>query len=190
MKIVSAPIPGVKIISPRFFHDHRGYFAETHSNNKFLEHGIDVDFVQDNLSFSAKKGTVRGLHFQIHPFAQWKLISAVTGSVLDVAVDIRQGSPSYGKYFEMVVDSENRNQLLLPAGFAHGFIALEDDTLVTYKVSASYSPDHEKGIHWADPDIAIDWPNMEEEAILSDKDRQLPKLADLPEYFTFSDGAA
>lgn len=190
MKIVSAPLPGVKIISPHFFHDHRGYFVETHSNDKFLEHGIDVEFVQDNLSFSAKKGTVRGLHFQIHPFAQWKLISVVTGSVLDVAVDIRQGSPSYGKYFEMIVDSENRNQLLLPAGFAHGFVALENDTLVTYKVSAPYSPDHEKGIHWQDPDIAIDWPNRGGEAILSDRDRQLPKLADLPEYFTFSGGAA
>jgi len=107
-----------------------------------------------------------------------------------VAVDIRKGSPSFGKYFDMIVDSDNRDQLLLPAGFAHGFVALEDDTLVSYKVSAAYSPEHEKGIHWADPDIAIDWPAMGGEAILSDKDRQLPKFADLPDYFSFSDSAA
>jgi dTDP-4-dehydrorhamnose 3,5-epimerase len=190
MKISSTQIPDVKIISPRYFYDHRGYFVETHNRNTFLDHGIDVEFVQDNHSYSAKKGTLRGLHFQIQPFAQWKLITVLTGSIFDVAVDIRTGSPSHGKFTKTVLDSENKFQMLVPAGFAHGFVTLEDDTLVSYKVSAHYSPDHEKGIHWADPDIAIDWPDTGVEKILSDKDIQLPKFSDLPEYFVFPDGGA
>ncbi len=187
MEVVSTWISDVKIIRPRYFHDHRGYFVETHNNKKFAECGINIEFVQDNLSYTAKQGTVRGLHFQISPFMQWKLISVVAGAIFDVAVDIRKGSPTYGKFVGTVLDSENGNQTLVPAGFAHGFVALEDETWVSYKVSDYYAPEHEKGIHWADPDIAIDWPDTGGGKILSDKDLHLPKFSDLPEYFTFSD---
>ncbi len=188
MEIISQSISDVRTIRPSYFHDHRGYFVESYNKKKFAECGINIEFVQDNLSFTAKNGTVKGLHFQARPFEQWKLISVVAGSVFDVAVDIRKGSPTYGKYVGSVLDSENGNQTLVPAGFAHGFVALEDATWVSYKVSNYYSPDHEKGIHWADPDIAIDWPGTGGGESLSDKDSQLPKFSDLPDYFTFSDG--
>jgi len=120
MKIIPTQITDVKIINSRLFHDYRGYFVETHNKARFYESGIDIDFVQDNHSFSAKKSTARGLHFQIHPFAQWKLLAVITGSIFDVAVDIRAGSPTYGKYTGTVLDSENRNQVLVPAALCTG----------------------------------------------------------------------
>ncbi len=188
MQIVATAIPEVKVIIPDRFGDHRGFFSETYNRRQFVKNGIDLDFVQDNLSFSAQKWTVRGLHFQNPPFAQDKLVNVFKGSVLDVSVDIRKGSPTFGRYVAVVLNAEEGEQLLVPAGFAHGFCTLEPDTQVFYKVTNYYTPEHEKGVYWADPDIGIDWPVAEAEAHLSEKDGRLPRLADLPDYFVYEGG--
>ncbi len=185
MEIQRLDIPDVLIIKPKKFGDHRGFFSETYKKKVLVDAGVDVEFVQDNHSFSATKGTVRGLHFQTDPFAQGKLVRVVRGAILDVAVDIRRGSPTYGKHVSAVISAGEWNQIYLPVGFAHGLCTLEPDTEVLYKVTAPYSPENDRGLLWNDPALGIEWPLAEGEAVLSDKDRVHPTLADLPEYFRY-----
>ena len=146
MKIIKTKFEEVVVIEPKVFGDHRGWFTETYSKSILAEHGIDLEFVQDNQSFSATKGTLRGLHYQLNPKAQSKLVRCTRGSIFDVAVDIRKGSPTYGEWFGIELSAENKKQLLVPKGFAHGFMTLTDDVEVQYKVDEVYSPEHERGI--------------------------------------------
>ena len=179
MQVEHLNIPDVRLLSPRKHGDRRGFFSETYNRKALAVIGIDIDFVQDNHSYSADKGTVRGLHFQTPPFAQDKLVRVARGSVFDIAVDLRQGSSSYGRHVSAVLSADAWNQLLVPIGFAHGFMTLEPDTEVIYKVSNYYAPDHDKGLLWNDPALGINWPIADEEAVLSDKDRKQPRLAEL-----------
>ncbi len=184
MQVESLAIPDVKIITPRRFGDHRGFFSETYSKPAFEAAGLDLDFVQDNHSLSASVGVLRGLHFQVPPFAQDKLVRVIRGRIFDVAVDIRRGSPTYGRWVGAEISAAAWNQILVPVGFAHGFVTLEPDTEVVYKVTAPYAPEHDRGLAWDDPDLAIAWPLDGIEAILSEKDTRHPRLADLPAVFT------
>jgi dTDP-4-dehydrorhamnose 3,5-epimerase len=173
---------GVKLIKPRKFGDRRGFFSETYSRKDFFEAGIEIEFVQDNQSLSSAIHTVRGLHFQLPPFAQDKLVRVLRGSIFDVAVDLRSRSPTYGKYVSAIISADEWNQILVPIGFAHGFMTMEPDTEVVYKVSNYYSPEHDRGVLWDDRDLAIDWPNKTE-IHLSEKDGKLPAFRDLSELF-------
>ena len=184
MQIEDTPLRGVKVITPPRFGDSRGFFSETWSRPKLAAAGIDIDFVQDNHSFSAAQGTVRGLHFQAPPRAQDKLVRCGRGRLFDVAVDIRRGSPTYGRWWGTELSFENGRQLLVPAGFAHGFATLEPDTEIVYKCSDVYAPETEGAVLWNDPEIGIDWP-VTEEAVLSDKDAAAPRLAELDTPFTW-----
>ena len=163
--------------------DERGYFCETYTKRHFESFGIDVEFVQDNLSYSAQSGTVRGLHFQSPPAAQAKLVRVQKGAVFDVAVDLRRGSTTYGRHAAAVLSAENWSQLFIPAGFAHGFMTLESDTVVAYKVSSHYSPANDGGVFWDDPDLGIEWPLPSANAVLSEKDRSLPGFAEFESPF-------
>lgn len=183
LQVEPTAIPEVKVIKPARFGDARGFFSEVYNRDRLFKAGLEFDFVQDNHSWSAKAGTVRGLHFQSHPFAQDKLVRVIRGRILDVAVDIRRSSPTYGRHVAVELSAENWLQLLVPIGFAHGFCTLEPDTEVLYKVTGSYSAEHDRGIAWDDPDLAIDWPVQADAAILSEKDLRHPHLADLPAYF-------
>jgi dTDP-4-dehydrorhamnose 3,5-epimerase len=179
MEVASLEIDAVKIVRPRRFSDVRGYFVETWHRSRFAEHGIDVDFVQDNASFSRLPRTIRGLHFQRPPAGQAKLVRVVSGAVLDVAVDLRRGSPSFGRFVSAILTAEGGEQLFVPVGFAHGFCTLRPDTEVAYKVSDFYSPEHDGGVIWNDPEIGIDWPLGENPPVLSEKDSRLPRLAEI-----------
>ena len=179
MNADSFHISDVRVLTPKKHGDHRGFFSEVYNRKALAQAGIDIEFVQDNHSLSAEKGTVRGLHFQVPPFAQDKLVRVVRGSVFDVAVDLRKGSHTYGEHVSVVLSAEAWNQLLVPVGFAHGFMTLEADTEVVYKVSDYYAPDHDHGLLWSDPALGIRWPMAEEEAVLSDKDRVQPTLSEL-----------
>ena len=179
MWIEELDIPAVKVLTPTKHGDRRGFFSETYNKQALAKAGIDIDFVQDNHSLSAERGTVRGLHFQTPPFAQDKLVRVLRGAVFDVAVDLRRGSPSYGAHVSVTLSAEAWNQALVPVGFAHGFMTLEPDTEVVYKVSRYYAPDHDKGLLWNDPALGIPWPLPADEAVLSDKDRKQPRLADV-----------
>ncbi|AWB08136.1 dTDP-4-dehydrorhamnose 3,5-epimerase (plasmid) [Azospirillum humicireducens] len=183
MDVLSLDIPDVKIIRPKKFGDHRGFFSETYTKKTFEAAGLHHDFVQDNHSLSAEVGTVRGLHFQLPPFAQDKLVRVVRGAILDVAVDIRKGSPSFGRHVSAVISAAEWNQILVPVGFAHGFCTLEPDTEVIYKVTNYYSPEHDRGLLWNDPALGIDWPVTADKARLSDKDHKHPPLARLGDLF-------
>ncbi len=185
MKSLNLDIPEVKLLTPTKHGDERGFLSETYSKSVLSHHGIDHDFVQDNHTYSADAGTLRGLHFQIPPHAQAKLIRVVKGAILDVAVDIRVGSPTFGRHVSQVISAAEWNQILVPVGFAHGLLTLEADTEVLYKVTSYYAPACDKGVLWNDPDIGIDWPIAEKEVILSDKDKHQPALADLPPYFEY-----
>lgn len=176
--ITPSPIPDVKIIQPRKFEDDRGFFVETHSQPALLEAGIDITFVQDNQSLSTSAGTLRGVHFQRRPFAQDKLVRVIRGRIWDVAVDLRRRSPTFAKWFGLELSAENQTQLLVPIGFGHGFLTLEHNTEVIYKVSAPYSGQHDTGVAWDDEDLAIEWPLTVARPVLSTKDRGLPRLAD------------
>jgi dTDP-4-dehydrorhamnose 3,5-epimerase len=186
MKVVDTEIPDVKLIFPKKFGDRRGFFSETYSRKGFAAAGIGLEFVQDNHALSADPGTVRGLHFQVPPAAQAKLVRVARGAIFDVAVDIRQGSPTYGKWVGATISAQAWNQILVPAGFAHGYCTLEPDTEVVYKVSDFYAPELEYGLLWNDPAIGIDWPIAPGKAVLSDKDLKMPKLAEVPAYFIWS----
>lgn len=176
-------IPDVKVIRANRVSDARGYFCETFRRSAFAERGILHDFVQDNQSGSERIGTVRGLHFQRPPFAQAKLIRVLSGAILDVVVDLRRLSPTFGKHVSVRLDSESDEQLFVPKGFAHGFCTLHPRTAVFYKVDQVYSPSHEGGLYWADPHLAIDWPVTTSEAQVSAKDRTLPTFEQLASIF-------
>lgn len=183
MEIESLSIADVKIIRPKKHGDHRGYFSETYNKKDLLELDVRLDFVQDNQSFSREKHTVRGLHYQTPPFAQDKLVRVLRGRILDVLVDIRKSSKTFGKWVAAELSAENWNQILAPIGFAHGFCTLEPDTEIFYKVTNYYSAKHDFGLRWNDPDIGIEWPFPEAEAILSDKDRKQPFFKDATDLF-------
>lgn len=176
MNIIKTDIEDVIIIEPKVFGDHRGWFTETYSKEKFREFGIDIDFIQDNHSLSVQKGTLRGLHFQLNPKAQTKLVRCTKGKILDVAVDIREGSPTYKKWVAVELTKENKKQLLVPKGFAHGFITLTDNVEVQYKVDEYYSPENDRSIRYDDPEIGVVWGI--DNPILSEKDLNAPLLKD------------
>ncbi len=176
--VMELEIPDVKLITPVKHGDSRGFFSETYNQRDLAAAGINTKFVQDNHSLSGPRGTVRGLHYQLPPFAQDKLLRVVRGSVLDIAVDVRRGSPTFGRHVSMVLSAEDWTQVLVPAGFAHGFCTLEPDTEVIYKVSDYYAPEHDRGILWNDPDLGIKWPVDAGEALLSERDRKHPRLQD------------
>jgi dTDP-4-dehydrorhamnose 3,5-epimerase len=185
MDVVALDIPDVKLLRPPRFGDARGFFSEIYNQERLAAAGIPMDFVQDNCSFSQAVGTVRGLHFQFPPKAQAKLVMALKGRVLDVAVDCRKGSPTYGRHVSAELDAKKWTQLFVPVGFAHGFCTLEPDTLVLYKVTAPYAPELDSGILWNDPDLGIPWPVTAEKAVLSDKDKRLPRFRDLADQFSY-----
>lgn len=173
MDITRTDIDGPLIIDPRVFSDERGFFVETYNAGRYEEAGIPAAFVQDNLSVS-QKGVLRGLHFQSPPYAQGKLVQVLRGRVFDVAVDIREGSPTFGEYVSVELSAENHRQFWIPAGFAHGFLSLEDDTMFQYKCTNVYAPDHDGGVRYDDPTIGIAWP--EGPYIVSEKDKAQPLL--------------
>jgi dTDP-4-dehydrorhamnose 3,5-epimerase len=184
LQLQSMAIPDVKLIRTDRFVDGRGYFCETFQRAAFSEQGIHYNFMQDNQSCSDQIGTVRGLHFQRPPFAQTKLIRVLSGAIFDVAVDLRVSSPTFGKHVAVELDSEHGDQLLVPSGFAHGFCALQPRTVVFYKVDQVYARSHEGGLYWADSDLDINWPVAASDALLSPKDRALPRLNELECVFT------
>ena len=168
MQIIYTPIEGLVILEPRIFHDTRGYFYESYNQQKMSELGIDTIFVQDNQSYS-QKGVIRGLQFQRPPFAQAKLVRVIKGKVLDVAVDIRKGSPTYGQHYSVLLTGDNHRQFFIPEGFAHGFVALEDNSIFTYKCSQFYHKEAEMSIRYNDPILNIDW-GLDETPIMTEKD--------------------
>jgi dTDP-4-dehydrorhamnose 3,5-epimerase len=174
MNVVNLAIPDVKIFTPKKFGDDRGFFSETYNKQLLAQTGTHIDFVQDNHSFSATAGTIRGLHYQAPPFAQDKLVRVVRGSILDVAVDIRRSSPTFGKWVAAEISAALWNEILIPIGFAHGVCTLEPNTEIIYKVSNYYSQKHDYGIRWDDPDLNIEWPVSRDAAVLSDKDMKQP----------------
>lgn len=180
MRKIETKIPGVVVIEPDVHGDHRGYFMETYSTSNFHKLGIENIFVQDNMSFTAKKGTLRGLHFQNNPMAQAKLVSCTKGIVIDVAVDIRQGSPTYRQWVAVELSEENKKMFFIPRGFAHGFLTLTDNVEFRYKVDNLYSKEHDRGIRYDDSAINVDWGGLLNgiEPILSDKDKNGPTLAE------------
>lgn len=182
--MASSSLHEVKILTPRKNYDRRGYFSEVYKKNEFAEAGFEIDFVQDSHSFSAQKGTVRGLHFQAPPFAQHKLVRVIRGAAFDVVVDLRRSSSRYGRHESVVLSASAWNQVLVPVGFAHGLMTLEADTEVLYKASDYYSPAHDKGLLWNDPVLGIQWPLPVEEARLSERDRGHPGLMELESPFT------
>lgn len=180
-------IPGVLELVPRKFGDARGFFSETFNQRTFNDAGIDTVWVQDNHSLSAEVGVVRGLHFQLPPFAQDKLVRVIRGRVLDVVVDIRKGSPSFGDWLGIELSAEKWNQLYVPKGFAHGFKTIEADCEVLYKVSAYYSAEHDRSVRFNDPDLGIDWKLDGAEPVISDKDRNAPFLKDADNSFVYGE---
>ncbi len=183
LNVETAEIPDIKIITVGKIEDRRGFLSEVYARREFADSGLDFDFVQDNHCFSAKPGTLRGLHFQVPPFAQVKLVRVARGRILDVAVDLRRASPTYGWHSAIELSADNWKQVLVPIGFAHGCLTLEPDTEVLYKVTNHYAPAHQRGLAWNDPALAIDWRIDAERVVLSDRDRKHPQLADLPGYF-------
>ena len=185
MEITPTTLPEVLLITPRRFGDHRGFFSETWNRRALAEAGIDLDFCQDNHSLSADQGTVRGLHFQAPPSAQDKLVRVVRGAVMDVAVDIRKGSPRYGQWVAKELSAENGAQLLVPKGFLHGFATLTPDTEVLYKCTDYYAPDCDGAVHYGDPDLGIDWGIDPKTAVLSDRDAVAQSFADFDSPFVY-----
>ncbi|MEZ6001557.1 dTDP-4-dehydrorhamnose 3,5-epimerase [Hyphomonas sp.] len=185
MEIRDLGLEGVKEIIPARFRDARGYFTESYNRARFIEAGIDLDWMQDNLSFSADQYVLRGLHFQKPPFAQDKLVRVITGAVFDVAVDIREGSPTYGKWTSVTLSAEKGNQILVPKGFAHGFLTLTPDVHVAYKVTAPYAPDQDRSVRYDDPAIGVDWPLNGAEPKLSAKDAAAKRISETPTGFVY-----
>jgi dTDP-4-dehydrorhamnose 3,5-epimerase len=187
MDVIAAEIGDVKIIKPVRHADSRGFFSETFREDHLKEYGIDAHFVQDNHSLSVHAGVLRGLHFQLPPFAQAKLVRVTAGAVFDVAVDIRRGSPTFGRHVALVISAAEWNQVFIPQGFAHGYLTLEPNTEFIYKVDNYYSAEHDRGLAWDDPALGIPWPRLSAELLLSDKDRRHPRLADLPPAFSYGE---
>lgn len=186
MQIIRTEIEGVVVIEPKVFGDHRGYFFESFSERDFAAHVREVRFVQDNESKSCY-GVLRGLHFQKPPYAQSKLVRVVKGAVLDVAVDIRRGSPTFGQYVAVELTEDNHRQFFIPRGFAHGFAVLSDEAVFQYKCDNFYAPQSEGAIAWDDPDLAIDWRLPSDKVILSEKDRKHPRLKDAEWLFDYNE---
>jgi dTDP-4-dehydrorhamnose 3,5-epimerase len=186
MEVRDSHLREIKLLRTLRHLDDRGFFSVAYSKCAYIEAGIENDFVQDNHSLSCKRGVVRGLHFQIPPFAQAKLLRVLRGAVFDVAVDIRTGSPTYGQHVAMELSAGDWDQIFIPAGFAHGFCTLQENTEILYKVDHYYSPAHECGIRWNDPALGIAWPVTAAEAEISDKDKKLPVLAELKPVFTYA----
>jgi dTDP-4-dehydrorhamnose 3,5-epimerase len=176
MKLVNTKIQGILIIEPAVIGDNRGFFMESYNGKKFGGLGIDHSFIQDNHSLSVETGVLRGLHYQLNPKAQTKLVRVTAGAIYDVVIDIRKSSPTFGEWVGVILSAANKRQLLVPQGFAHGFCTIVPNTEVLYKVDEYYSPKHDRGIAWNDPALAIDWPTTS--PILSDKDTKHPNLAD------------
>ncbi|CAM3926784.1 dTDP-4-dehydrorhamnose 3,5-epimerase [Alicyclobacillus pomorum] len=174
MKVIKTDLEGVVLVEPVVHGDHRGYFTETYNRARMDEAGLDYEFVQDNQSLSAQTGTIRGLHYQLAPKAQTKLVRVVQGAIYDVAVDIRKSSPTFGQWVGVILTADNHRQLLIPKGFAHGFCTLVPNTIVAYKVDEYYSPEHDRGILWNDLALAIPWPTSN--PVLSAKDQAHPIL--------------
>jgi dTDP-4-dehydrorhamnose 3,5-epimerase len=185
MQVVATSLSEVVIVVPTRIGDQRGFFSEVWNARDFASIGVDAVFVQDNHVLNPLKGTLRGLHYQIPPTAQGKLLRVLRGAIFDVAVDIRHGSPTFGRHADTILTADNWYQVWVPPGFAHGYCTLEDNTEVHYKVTDFYSPKHERGVCWNDPALMIQWPVTGEAAIVSDRDRQLPRLAEQPELFEF-----
>ena len=188
MQVKALEIPDVKLIVPGRNSDSRGFFSETYNKIALAEHGIALEFVQDNHAFSVDQWTVRGLHCQTPPFEQNKLLRCTHGSIFDVGVDARRGSPTYGQHVSAIVSAREWNQILIPIGFVHGYCTLEPCTEVIYKVDNYYSAAHEVGVLWNDPELAIDWPVAKNTVAVSERDRQWPKLDDFPNPFRYSGG--
>jgi dTDP-4-dehydrorhamnose 3,5-epimerase len=187
MEVKTLDISGVLLLKPRHFRDARGYFIETYSARVAEAAGVTAAFVQDNQALSLKRGTVRALHFQVPPKAQAKLVRVLRGSVYDVAVDLRLGSPSYGKWVAATLTAQSGEQMFVAGGFGHGYCTLEDDTEVAYKVDDYYAPECERGLAWDDPTLAIPWPVSSADAVLSEKDRRLPRFADFASPFRYDE---
>jgi len=183
MDIRTTAIPGVVVVTPRIFRDERGFFTESYSKRTFEAAGLVYDLIQDNHSLSVDPGVVRGLHYQMNPKAQTKIVRVTRGAIFDVAIDIRQGSPTFGQWVSEILTAENGRQLIVPKGFAHGFCTLVPNTEVMYKVDEFYSPEHDRGIRWNDPDLNISWPY--DNLILSDKDRNAPTLKEAENNFVY-----
>jgi dTDP-4-dehydrorhamnose 3,5-epimerase len=183
LSIEPTAIPDVKIVVTRRFVDDRGFFTETWQRRRFAEAGLDLDFVQENHSLSILTGTIRGLHFQSPPYEQAKLVRVVRGSILDVAVDLRRSSPTYGRHIGVTLSAEDGRQLLVPVGFAHGFCTMQPNTEVIYKATNCYSLSHDHGVAFDDSALAIRWPSIVERFTLSEKDRQHPRLSEIRSYF-------
>lgn len=183
MRVKETALTGVKLIEPIVFGDNRGFFMESYNKQKFAEQAINVEFVQDNHSLSADAGVLRGLHYQLSPKAQTKLVRVVSGAIFDVVIDIRSGSPTFGLWKGFILSAANKRQLLVPKGFAHGFCTLVPNTEVIYKVDEEYSPSDDRGIAWNDPILNIDWPTQS--PILSEKDTKNPTFAEAEINFTF-----
>jgi dTDP-4-dehydrorhamnose 3,5-epimerase len=186
MDVIETSLPEVKLITPPRFGDARGFFAETYNRRAFAEIGVTAEFVQENYSYSADAGTLRGLHFQAPPATQTKLVRVLRGAVLDVCVDLRHGSPAFGRHVMVELTAESGQQLLCPKGFAHAILTLKPHTEIAYRVDAYYAPELDSGVRYDDPDLAIDWPWPADRLILSEKDQNQPWLRDLPEIFSFS----
>jgi dTDP-4-dehydrorhamnose 3,5-epimerase len=179
-------LDGVIVVEPKVFGDHRGWFMETYNETEFQNAGLNLRFIQDNQSFSAVKGTLRGLHYQLNPKAQTKLVRCTKGEIFDVAVDIRKGSPNFGEWFGIKLSGENKKQLLIPKGFAHGFMTLTDDVEVQYKVDELYAPECDRGFLWNDPEIGIEWP-MDITPVLSAKDKNASLLSEADNNFIYGE---
>jgi dTDP-4-dehydrorhamnose 3,5-epimerase len=186
MRFIPTELPDVIIIEPKVFADERGFFMESYHQKLFQDNGIRDEFVQDNVSRSVQ-GTLRGLHYQLNPFAQGKLVRVTRGAVYDIAVDVRRGSPQFGRWVGVELSEENKNSLYIPRGFAHGFYVLCDVAEFTYKCTTFYAPDAERGIIWNDADIAIRWPTVDGKIILSEKDKSLPPLKDAEFNFVYGE---
>jgi dTDP-4-dehydrorhamnose 3,5-epimerase len=183
MEFRSFELDGPVEIKPRKIEDERGYFSEIFRLDEFMKHASPVEFVQDNQSLSSRAGTIRGIHFQSPPAAQGKLVRCLAGKLLDVAVDLRRGSSSFGRWISAVLSPEENNQLWVPPGFGHGFCTLEPNSVISYRVTNYYRPENDKGVAWDDADIGVAWPEAADPSTLSPKDRNQPSLADLPHYF-------
>lgn len=187
MEFRTFELDGPLEIIPSKHEDERGYFSEIFRLNSFAEYVPNAKFVQDNQSLSVRSGTIRGLHFQTNPKAQGKLVRSLSGRLFDVAVDLRRDSPNYGRWISIILSSEENNQLWVPIGFGHGFCTLEPNSIISYRVTDYYSPEHDRGVAWDDPDIGISWPEIADAETLSGKDRTQPALAELPAYFSLKD---
>ncbi len=185
MNVIKSRLPGILILEPKVFGDHRGYFMESYNRQAFDKHGVDYDLVQDNQSMSAEAGTLRGLHYQLNPKAQTKIVRCLHGAFYDVVVDIRRNSPTYGKWEGFIISAENQRQIVVPRGFAHAVCTIAPYTIVFYKVDNTYSPEHERGILWNDSDLNIDWPVTN--PVLSDKDKTWPTLKHIETNFDFKE---